>query len=77
MKKIMLMAFAAGLFAYTSTSFSSDDDGGGKSCEKLLEEYFDAIEDYGNDPSEENQEDMDNAEDALYDANCDEELGDF
>jgi len=33
MKKIMLMAFAAGLFAFTSTSCSSDDDGGGSSSD--------------------------------------------
>lgn len=44
MKKIMLMAFAAGLFAFTSTSCSSDDDGDSSSDCQTCTISFEGIE---------------------------------
>jgi len=70
MKKIMLMAFTAGLFAFTSTSCSSDDDGGGKSCQELAQDYADAFEAYFDDESEENCQALDDAADAYANSDC-------
>lgn len=64
----MLMAMAVG--ALTFGSCSSDDDGGGKSCETLAQEYSDAVQAYATDQSDENCQDLDDAADAYANSDC-------
>lgn len=69
MKKIVFaLMMMASVFAFTACS--SDDDKGGPNCEQLANAWANAFEAYWNDPSEENENALAAATQALEDAGC-------
>ncbi len=68
MKKLLFSALIVGL-VFTS-SCNKDDDGGGKSCERLAEEYLAAAEAYSSDNSVANCNAFKSSLQAFINKNC-------
>lgn len=69
MKKI-IFALMTVVATFTFVACSSDDDKG-PNCEQLVQNYFDALEDYLGDQSDANELALDKAGEALEKAGCD------
>lgn len=69
MKKVLFSALIMGLVF--TTSCNKDDDGGGKSCEQLLDEITDEALDYSENPSAENCREYRDAIKAYQNKGCD------
>ncbi len=68
MKKLFLSLAVVAVIGFTSCS--SDDDGGGKSCEQLTTELSAATEAFGEDPSEANCNALRSAIEAYINKDC-------